>query len=121
MKYQNDAYSKGKSSFIQVDPVSGQQVTFQASRRKFQTSGVGGSAVNAVVRLTTPVTLKSACDPCQLGTAESTFEIRFNVVDDATVTFETMRAEALRLLDMASNMYLLDGVVPGPNANLDSE
>lgn len=118
-KYQNETFTKGSSTFIAIDPVSGQRVEFRSARKAFTNNGVNLKATNASVRLVVPTEVAAACDPCSIALADSSIEIKFNLVDGAD--FAALKSEVDRLLMAAVDLSLLDGVVPNPVANLDQE
>lgn len=119
VKYQNESYSKGSSTFIGINPVDGSFVSFKSAKKKFSAAGIDSTATNGVVRLVRPTQVVDECNDCVTRTAESAIELRFNFVNG--VDTAAMKTELDRLYTRAVALYLLDGVVPNVNANIDEE
>lgn len=116
-KYQNVAFSQGKSAF--TDAVTGTTVTFASKTAQIRPSGNPVSMVSFDVLLEVPKNVSDpACDPCANVDVNTSLRVKGNLVKGDADSLSDMRAELARLFTIAlEDQHLLEGFVPTSNNN----
>lgn len=118
-KYQNEAYTKGSSKFIQVDPVNGTSVEFRSKVVGFRVDNQPTKALNFSVKLEVLQDIVPCDESCVTAQQVGTMELRTNV--QAGTDVAVLKTELDRLYAKARDDYFLhDGLVPNVNADLDT-
>lgn len=122
IKYTNAIRTKDLSEYARVLPsFDGTVVTFSA---KTATPNIGGTVVPMVqgkVRLAVPVAATNPCDPSLRGpVVTEAIAVDFNV-QRGGVNLQALRAEVVRLVDLAiANYQFANGLVPPTDADFGS-
>lgn len=119
-KYQNTAFTTGKSAFSNVDAIQPTQATFSASAVTASVTGGKVPMVRGAIHLQALASAEVCTSDCPVSVTESV-KLEFNVLQGAE-SLSALRAELDRLFVEASTDYAFTkGLVPPSYATFASE